>query len=150
MGPTLFANSNFDFVGKRYLLLGISVAFIAVCLVSIFVKGMNLGVEFTGGAQIEVNFDESKTHKADVSITSVRDALKEAGIEATIVTVGSENEHGFLVRVQSLASSADLGSRIEGVLRTKYSEEKIDYFDFDEESLDRAIVRFTDPSVQPA
>lgn len=151
MGPTLFANSNFDFVGKRYVLLGISVAFVALCLFSIFAQGLNLGVEFTGGAQIEVNFDESKTHKEAVSISSVRDALKDAGIEATIVTIGGEKEHGFLVRVQSLASSsADLGKRIETVLRTKYGEDKIEYFDFDEESLDRAIVRISDASVKPA
>jgi preprotein translocase subunit SecF len=152
MGPTLFANSNFDFVGKRYVLLGVSGAFIALCLFSIFAKKLNLGVEFTGGAQIEVNFDERKTAKEAITITSVRAALDEAGIgNAQVVTIGGDDEHAFLVRVQSLASSsADLGKRIEGVLRAKYTDDKIDYFDFDEESLDRAIVRIADANVQAA
>ena len=152
MGPSLFLNANYDFISKRYILLAVASGLVAASLTSIFVKGLNLGVEFTGGAQLEVNFDESKTAKGDVSITSVRDAIKEAGIEnAQIVTIGGDDEHAFLIRVQSLASSsADLGKRIEGVLRTKYGQEKIEYFDFDAESLDRAIVRISDANVQPA
>lgn len=149
MGPQLFVNASFDFVGKRNLYLAISAAGMAVCLGSIFTRGLNLGVEFTGGAQIEVNFDETKTPKTPVDIASVRAALDEAGIHgAQVVTVGSEEEHAFLVRVQALgAAAADLGPKIEGVLKRAFGDEKVAYFDFDEESLDRATLRLEDASV---
>ena len=152
MGPQFFLNANYDFVGKRNLFLGIAAAFMAVCLGSIFAKGLNLGVEFTGGAQIEANFDESKTHKVPPTIDSVRGSLEEAGIKgAQVLTVGGAHEHSFLIRVQALAAAGgDLEGRIHGVLKAKYGDEKLAYFDFDEESLDRATARIEDPSVTPA
>src|SRR5690349_13521962 len=144
MGPTLFQNANYDFISKRYLLLGISATGVGLSLASIFASGLNLSVEFTGGAQIEIDFDESKPPKTEVNITSVRSALDEAGIEnAQVVTIGGAGDHAFLVRVQALGAAGEgLGSKIEGVLRAKYGEEKLQYFDFDRESLDRASVRF--------
>src|SRR5690242_718086 len=106
MGPTIFQNANYDFIGKRYVFLGISVAFMAACLGSIFVNGMNLGVEFTGGAQLEVNFDEKVTHKAEPTIEAVRKGLDDAGLHnAQVVTIGSESDHAYLIRVQALTAA---------------------------------------------
>lgn len=148
MGPTVFKDANYDFIGKRNILLAVAAILFVACLASIFTKGLNLGVEFTGGAQLEVNFDEKATHKADPNIESVRAALNDAGLHnAQVVTIGSTSDHGFLIRVQALtAAGTDLGNRIEGALRTKYGE-KLEYFDFDKESLDRAVVRVSDPNV---
>lgn len=145
MGPTVFANANYDFIGKRNVLLVAAAVIIAVCLGSIFAKGLNLGVEFTGGAQLEVNFDESKTHKEPVTITAIRGALDDAGLRnAQVVTVGSEDDHAFLIRVQALeGGGTDIGQRMQSVLQAKYGADKIEYFDFDKESLDRATVRIT-------
>lgn len=152
MGPQLFINANYDFVGKRNLLLALGSAFVALCAASIAVKGLNLGVEFTGGAQIEANFREDAQTKEPVSIDAVRSALTDAGIRnPQVLTVGNTADDAFLIRVQALeqAAGSDLDKRIQDVLTAKYGD-KLAYFDFDEESLDRATARFEGVEPDPA
>ena len=151
MGPQLLVNANYDFVGWRKVMLGISVLLLAVSLGSIFTAGLNLGVEFTGGAQIEANFDETKTPKVPVTIESVRDALDAAGAtSATVVTVGSEADQAFLIRLRTHEEGGEaLEARVQSALAAKFGDDKIGYFDFDRESLDRANVRITDDAVGP-
>lgn len=57
-----------DFVGKRKIFIMLSLVLIIISLISIFSKGFNLGVEFTGGSEIIVriedpNFTESQMRK---------------------------------------------------------------------------------------
>ncbi|HEX6703055.1 MAG TPA: protein translocase subunit SecF, partial [Gaiellaceae bacterium] len=55
-----------DFMGRRYLWLAISGAVIAIGLVSLGVRGLNLGIDFKGGTQLTF-----KTHQAQ-SVDDVR------------------------------------------------------------------------------
>lgn len=152
MGPTLFADSNFDFVGKRFFFLALSGILMTATVVSLLTRGLNLGVEFTGGASLEVNFDESKTTKEPVTIGSVRAALNDAGLSnATVTTLGAEEEHDYLIRVQSLGEATEnLGANLRDLFVSKYGEDKVTYFTFDEETRDSASVRIEDDAVTAA
>lgn len=142
MGPQLFVNSNYNFVGWRHVMLGFSAAVFAVCLASIALVGLNLGVEFTGGAQIEVDFDERKPFAQPVNIESVRGALDEAGVRgATIVTIGSEDDHAFLIRLRLGTQVEELEVRLRDALVAKYGADRVESFDLDRESVDRASFR---------
>ncbi len=85
-----------DFVGKRYYFIAISLVLIIVSLISIFVKGFNLGVEFLGGSEIVV-----KVNNVNYTVADVRNALKGLGNEfenARIIEVnalGTEGEKSF-------------------------------------------------------
>lgn len=46
-----------DFMGKSKFFITVSLILIVVSLVSIFTKGFNFGVEFTGGSEIIVRFE---------------------------------------------------------------------------------------------
>jgi len=70
---------NFDFMGKRRLAEILSAALIIASLVSIFTKGMNFGIDFTGGVLLEVAYDGA----ADLG--EIRDALTQAGFESPLV-----------------------------------------------------------------
>jgi SecD/SecF fusion protein len=53
-----FLNMNFPFVAKRRLFYLISGAVITVGLISLFTRGLDLGVDFQGGRQFKVAFKE--------------------------------------------------------------------------------------------
>ena len=65
-------NFKFDFVGKRKMSYIFSGVVILVAVVSLFIQGLNLGVEFTGGRTFVVRFDK------DVTAEQVRAQLSEA------------------------------------------------------------------------
>ncbi len=62
-----------DFVGPRYIFIGISLAVIALSIVFILVRGFNFGVDFAGGTMITASFN-----KADLSISQVRSIFSKA------------------------------------------------------------------------
>jgi len=75
--------TSIDFVGRRKLWYFISFIIIAVAAFGLFGRGLNLGIEFKGGAKFNVP-----------SVTSVEDArniVKNAGVETSvIIAVGNE------------------------------------------------------------
>src|SRR5687767_14470175 len=125
MALQLFVDTNYDFFGKRWLFVGISAVALAACVVSFFTRGFNWGVEFTGGAQIEANFDEAK---AKPSIEDVRGAIE--GMESSqVVTVGDPDKHDYLIRVRALTRGGEkLGDEIKGLLVGRYGEDKVTYY----------------------
>lgn len=53
----LFRNTNIDFLGKKWIFIGLSLALTAAGLVSWIAKGgLKYGIDFTGGANITVKF----------------------------------------------------------------------------------------------
>jgi len=52
----LFKNTNFDFLGKKWPFIGLSLVLSAAGLISMGVKGMRYGIDFKGGGQIWLRF----------------------------------------------------------------------------------------------
>ncbi len=96
----LFANANYDFLGRRRLAIGISLAFLLPGLIMLLFRGINYSVEFTGGTLVQVET------QAPVEVGSVRAALAARGIErAEIQTFGSDRE--LVIRARTAAAGAD-------------------------------------------
>jgi len=70
---------NFDFMGKRRLAEILSAVLIVASLGSIFTRGLNFGIDFTGGVLLEVAYAEA------ADLTDIRDALTEAGFATPLV-----------------------------------------------------------------
>lgn len=66
-------NTNIDFLRWRKLAMGWSIAVLLIAIGSLLIRGMNLGLDFTGGTVIEVQYPES------VEIPMVRETLAKAG-----------------------------------------------------------------------
>lgn len=62
---------NFNFVGKRRIFYGISIALIIVALVSFFTKGFEQDIEFKGGTIIDIEFAQ------EVNNTDIENIVKE-------------------------------------------------------------------------
>ena len=64
--------TNFDFVGKRKIAIGISIVLIIISILSIVMhKGLNFGIDFAGGTIIQVKqlpilFTELLSGEADL------------------------------------------------------------------------------------
>ena len=68
-----------DFLGRRNLAWIISAILIIVSIASLAIRGLNLGVDFTGGTIVEVGYSES------IELTPIRDALAQAQFDDVIV-----------------------------------------------------------------
>ncbi len=77
-------NVNFDFVGKRKTAYYISGAVIVLSILSLAVRGLNLGTEFTGGRAYTIRFDH------EVSAEDVRSALNGAFVGGDAANVSFE------------------------------------------------------------
>jgi len=94
---------NIDFIGKRKIAMTASGVLLLLCVGLLIFKGLNFGIDFTGGTLVEMRF------KQPPAIAKVRDSLKPAGYsQAIIQEYGAANE--ILIRVQS--KSGDESSAI--------------------------------------
>ena len=71
--------TEFDFLGRRRAAWILSAVLLAVSIGSLGVRGLNFGIDFTGGTLVELEYLQS------TDPVEVRSTLKEAGIEDAIV-----------------------------------------------------------------
>ncbi|MEN8108033.1 MAG: protein translocase subunit SecF [Pseudomonadota bacterium] len=66
---------SIDFMGKRHLAIGISLLLMAISIGSLAVRGLNFGIDFTGGTLIEVGY------QSPADLGAIRSALADNGYE---------------------------------------------------------------------
>jgi preprotein translocase subunit SecF len=66
----LFKNTKFDFLGKKWPFIGLSLVLTAAGWISIGMKGMRYGIDFKGGAQIWLRFAQ------EPPVQQIRSALE--------------------------------------------------------------------------
>jgi preprotein translocase subunit SecF len=110
-------NTHIDFMGQRKLALIFSGVLLLVSLASFAVRGLNYGIDFTGGTLIEVEYPES------ADLTAVRTDLAAAGFSGAIVQYFGTT-HDVLVRLSPREdlSEAELSSSVLRVLEQSGGE----------------------------
>jgi len=90
------AGTHIDFIGKRKIAAAISLGLIAASLIAIPIRGIRLGIDFAGGNEVQVRFDDGVV----VDEGAIRDVI--GGIATiqnlTVVRYGTESENEFLIR----------------------------------------------------
>lgn len=82
-----FKNANINFLDKRKIFYAISAILILISLGSLFTKGLDEGVDFTGGRSYVVRFENA------VDIGDIKDNLEEVYGSAPIVKIyGDDNQ----------------------------------------------------------
>jgi preprotein translocase subunit SecF len=96
LGRLYHGETNIDFIGRTKLWFAISGAFLLVGLGSLLVNGLNLGIDFKGGAVYEVASDT-------LTINQTRDALSQAGIsDPKVVELRSQTARKIRVQTPTL------------------------------------------------
>jgi len=91
--------TNIDFMGIRHWTAGISLLLSVIALCVVFYKGLNFGLDFTGGTQIEVRYP------AAIEIDVVRAQLTHAGFEhVKVAHYGSAQD--LLIRLNDASVSS--------------------------------------------
>ena len=98
--------TQIDFVGKRHLWVGISAIALVASLILFFTKGLNYGIDFTGGAEVQVQVP------ATWDIGKLRSELDAAQIKGLRVQqIGEPAAREFLVKAQGNESSLNQVSK---------------------------------------
>ncbi|HCC48585.1 MAG TPA: protein translocase subunit SecF [Elusimicrobia bacterium] len=88
----LIKKTNIDFIAKRHIFFAISALLIGAGIISMAVKGLNLGLDFTGGTLLQLRFEKP------VSTADVRAALSKGGLETTIQSFSDRNAYQIKVK----------------------------------------------------
>jgi len=119
--------TKFDFVGKRHIAVTLSLlANAAVILWAVF-HGLNFGVDFAGGTEMEVRFQQT------VDPAAIRKGVEDLGFtDASVQTYGPESEHTYLIRVGRIAlmSQEDV-NRVVQAVQAKFPVAGVPHFNAD-------------------
>lgn len=126
-------NSNIDFMRWRKVSLTVSCILMLLAATVIFVRGLNYGLDFTGGAQIEVVYDKA------IDVAGVRSALTAGGFDNAVVqSFGGTNE--FAIRIaqhdegtggdQSQAANDKIAANVLAALKAQREDASIKRSEF--------------------
>jgi preprotein translocase subunit SecF len=127
-------NSNVNFLGWRKISMTVSAVLVVIALAAIFVRGLNYGLDFTGGVLVEAQYTEP------VEVGDVRAALGASGFgDAQVVSSGA---HEVAIRLQNRdlkenAAAAEaktkndqLSAEVLKALQSKRQDARIKHTDF--------------------
>ncbi len=110
----VFKKTNIDFIGKRYIWYSISATIITLGLISLFVRGLNYGIDFLGGTELIVHFTQP------IDIGEVRSALNGIGFgDSEIKNFGGLND--ILIRTPKQGPGQSVSLEIQNALRNRFS-----------------------------
>lgn len=84
----MFVNANYNFLGTRKLSFSIVGIFVAIVVISLFARGLNQGIDFSGGRNYVVKFEKP------VSTVELQEALAPQfpGSSLSVITIESSNQ----------------------------------------------------------
>ena len=105
-------NPHFDFVGKRKVGYLLTCCFIVVAALFLGLRGMSQGIDFSGGRNYVVRFDQP------VSTEEVRAQLADAFTESSlsVITIGGDNQVRISTNFRINENSETLDDEIEAML----------------------------------
>ncbi len=103
---------DIDIIDKRKIWLTISAVLVIIALGSILSRGLNMGIDFTGGTVMEFDFE------AEVTTDEIRVILEEHDVEQT-GSIQHLEDNGVLVRTEDL--SQDQINGIQAQIEDEFS-----------------------------
>ena len=104
--------THIDFMGKRRVAMVVSAILLLVSLGSLIARGLNFGIEFTGGIVIEAGFQDA----ADLS--AVRSGLGEVGFgEAVVQNFGSSRDITIQLMPREDRGGTEIRNEVMAVLQ---------------------------------
>ena len=113
--------TKFDFLGIRKIPIILSSLLVLSSVIALFVFKLNLGLDFTGGTLVELNY------KNPVDTGVLRQQLAEGGIDDAVVQhFGTSKDVLVHIPVHSDVSSAQLSEKLTTILRDAVGEKFVE------------------------
>ncbi|MEA2049957.1 MAG: protein translocase subunit SecF [Campylobacterota bacterium] len=114
------SNKSYDFMGKRLPFLGLSSILVIASFILLFTKGLNLGIDFSGGTLVQVQYTQA------APIDKIRDVLTSDSRfdKANVTKFGSDSEIIIRIPTSTTTLGKDIGDDIR-VLLEKTGENEI-------------------------
>ncbi len=105
---------NIDFMGARRVALIISAVVIGLSLVSLVTRGLNFGLDFTGGDLLEL------TYAGEANLADIRDALNEEGLQNAVVqNFGTTSDVMIRLPLQADVEEGETRARVLEALQAR-------------------------------
>lgn len=109
--------TKYDFIGRRKIAIAISVVLIVLTIVSLFGRGLNFGLDFTGGTLVELTYAEP------VAVSEVRAQLAAGDFpDAVVQHFGTPRDVMVRIPLQQGKDSAVLSNTVIELLRGAHGE----------------------------
>lgn len=116
--------THIDFIGKRYIAFALSLLLVIGSLALVMTKGLNFGIDFTGGTLIEIRLEEQpdlvemRKSMAGLGIGSV--SIQEFGEPTDVMIRLGQQEGGEDAQQQAI-------DKVRSALDERYGDDKVDY-----------------------
>ena len=121
-------NANYNFLGMRKYAYVISAVIIIIGIGSLAVRGLNYGVDFSGGRTYVVRFDQP------VVLKDIRNALEEGLEQPEVKTFGPTSQVKITTNKEIDNDDPSVDSTLQGILfanlKPLYQDQSITYKDF--------------------
>src|SRR5687768_10719102 len=128
----IFDNPNYNFIKYRWHAVIVSLIIIGIGVAVFLTRGVNLGVDFAGGANVILKF------RGDVPLDQLRGALP----VATIQQYGRTQENSVLIRLPKQATESDYAGAVVTKLHTDLNPEAATKHDLNYLGSDRLATLF--------
>ena len=107
-----FQNTNFDFIKARKMGYIISGSIIAIAIISLSVRGLSQGIDFSGGRNYVVRFEQP------VSAEDVREVVSNVfpGAQTSVITMGANNQLRITTNYEINSLDDNIDSQMETML----------------------------------
>jgi SecD/SecF fusion protein len=106
-----FKNLKFDYMKNRKIFYGLSTAMVVIGLISLAVRGLDQGVDFTGGRNFIVKFEKP------VDNIQIADMLKEPlGTSPTVITYGAADKVRITTKYAIESDNPEISEQIQQLL----------------------------------
>lgn len=109
---------SYNIIENKKIWLCISLVLIAIGLVSMMIKGLNWGIDFTGGVVLQYNIGKSYT------LQDARNILDKLGLKNEVKKAGNNKEY-LIVRTEELTQTNE--NKITEALKDKWPNIQLDH-----------------------
>lgn len=118
--------THFDFMGKRWVGFTVSIILTLLSMILVFSKGLNLGIDFTGGILMEIHTEKP------LDLGRLRESLDHQDFgEVSLQNLGSESDILIRIQLSKDEEQSKIVARLKSVLNAQTGQaidyRKIDY-----------------------